>query len=120
VYPLNYVIKREILEAGKSARRDFMREEGFRQEIRLRLLALVLALVLTWYAANPAPGPVHRGERDEEMPDEERLVMRSPVDMSDGLELPESRVTMSNVRSSSFESEMGIEDLEWPEIIDIK
>lgn len=46
-----------------------MRRARVKQSFRLRLLALVLALLLLWYSLNPAPGRVERIKRDDEVPD---------------------------------------------------
>jgi hypothetical protein len=95
-----------------------MREGQAIRMIRLRLLALVLALALTWYAVNPAPGPARRVKRDEETPDEERRVRKSPARAGYELGPTEANAIMSASHSPS-ETELNIEDLEWPEVIDI-
>jgi hypothetical protein len=79
------------------------RAERVRQTLRLKLLALVLALALTWYALNPAPGPVRRGVREGEEPDAERREGRSPA--ARGPAPPPSREEP--------------EELEWPEYISL-
>jgi hypothetical protein len=94
-----------------------MWEERFRQEIRLRLLALVLALALTWYALNPAPGPVRTDRRETEPPDENRCEAKSAFPASRHKEWMEARVRESSVNLSTCTDEVG--ELEWPEIIDI-
>ena len=88
--------------------------------MRLRLLALVLALALTWYAMNPAPGPARRVRRDEETPDEERRVTGSPAGVGYEPELAGAAAVRSAVRASSSQAEENIDDLEWPEVIDVK
>ncbi|HVF55173.1 MAG TPA: hypothetical protein VM934_03430 [Pyrinomonadaceae bacterium] len=97
-----------------------MREERFKQTIRVQLLSLVLALALTWYAMNPAPGPVRRARRDEEIPDEERRMTKPPAAFIHKLELMEADAVKSAVASHCSETEVNIEDLEWPEVIDVR
>ena len=46
-----------------------MSREETKREIKLWLLALALAVALTWYVINPAPGPIHLHERDDDTPD---------------------------------------------------
>jgi hypothetical protein len=52
--------------------RKLMRREQTKQTLKLRLLALVLALSLVWYSLNPAPRPVTRKKLKEELPDEKK------------------------------------------------
>jgi len=42
--------------------------ERRKRSLKIRLLALVLALALAWFVINPAPGPVRR-ERKADPPD---------------------------------------------------
>ena len=86
----------------------FVRSEGLKQELRLRLLALVLALALTWYAVNPAPGPVRRGGRDEGRPEGERRGA-SPAGDSAAELMPAGASTCAEAAA----------DLDWPEFIDV-
>ena len=96
-----------------------MREEQTRQTIRLRLLALVLAFALTWYAMNPAAaGPARRVKRDEEPPDEKRREVKSPLEVSHVLRT-EGDMMKSSLNQFSQAAE-SIDDLEWPEIIDLR
>lgn len=55
-----------------------MRGRPNTRTIRLRLLALVLALVLAWYAMNPVPGSTRRVRHDEGQPDEKHREAKSP------------------------------------------
>ncbi len=82
------------------------------------MLAFVLALALTWYALNPAPGPVHTFKRDEGQPDEKRREVKLPSGNKrdaawDGVNATESIATSDTPAGEE------IEDLEWPEIIDL-
>ena len=97
-----------------------MREVRGVRTLRLRLLALVLALALTWYALNPAPGHVRRVKRDEETPDEERRVAGSPAGVGHEPGLAGAAAIRSAVRASSSDAEESIDDLKWPEVIDVK
>ncbi|HEX8073098.1 MAG TPA: hypothetical protein VF546_24335 [Pyrinomonadaceae bacterium] len=99
-------------------RREFFVREGRTIGlVRLRLLALVLALALTWYALNPAPGAVRPVKRAEEPPDEERRVRdgRAGVD----IELEPARARVVVARSAARAADVSVEDLEWPEVIDV-
>lgn len=96
-----------------------MRERQAREIIKLRMLALVLALVLTWYALNPAPGSMQRLERDEETPEEKRLEKK--LRASVGRELMSRELSGSADVIGKSMVNRGIEDiddLEWPEVID--
>lgn len=96
-----------------------MREETFRQVIRLRMLALVLALALTWYAINPAPGSMAPIRRDEGEPDEKRREARSPSQLN--CEPVWTVGTATKSASDQFSSAgEDIDDLEWPEVIDVR
>jgi hypothetical protein len=119
VYPLKYVIKNLILEFQELSGRVFMREETFRRAIRLRMLALVLALALTWYAINPAPGSPTPIRRDEGQPDEKRREARSlsGVNFDPVWTRTDASESPSDPFSSAFEN---LDDLEWPEVIDVR
>jgi hypothetical protein len=97
----------------------FMREERFRQAIRLRMLAFVLALILTWYALNPAPGSMTGIKRDEGQPDEKRREARSPSGLN-----CDSVWTGANATETSSDpflsAGQNIDELEWPEVIDVR
>lgn len=49
-----------------------MRRDRINQSFKLQLLAFVLALVLLWYSLNPAPGPIARIKREDDVPDEKK------------------------------------------------
>lgn len=94
-----------------------MREEGFRQAIRLRLLALVLALALTWYALSPAPSPVRTEKRETDPHDEGRHEANIVFDSNYHTARSEVGVSVCPVKPASRTQESA-DDLEWPEIID--
>lgn len=85
--------------------------------MRLRLLALVLALALTWYALNPAPGPVRRDRRDEGGADEEQRAVKSAARTGDDPESAETDDVLPFAESPSSGAESSDEELEWPEFI---
>lgn len=93
-----------------------MWEERFGQAIRLRLLALVLALALTWYAMNPAPTPVRRVKGNGEPPGEKRREAQPPVIASH--DLTEAGLTKSSASLFPSDVERNTEELDWPELID--
>jgi hypothetical protein len=81
------------------------------------LLALVLALALTWYAMNPAPSPWKNDVRDTDAPDENRREVK-PAFVSYGQSARmDAGVGGWPVNSPVCADEAG--ELEWPEIIDI-
>lgn len=88
--------------------------------MKLRLLALVLALALTWYALNPAPGPVRRDKRDEEIADEEQRAVKSAAGEGYDLEPAEAVDVLPVVESRSAGAELSVEELEWPEFIALR
>jgi hypothetical protein len=117
VYPSNYGIKKQILGAGEPGKEFFMREEGFRQAIRLRLLGLVLALALTWYALNPAPSPVRAEKRETDPHDEGRLEANIAFQSNYHTARSEAGVNVWSVKPTP-RTEESADDLEWPEIIE--
>lgn len=93
-----------------------MGEDRFRRAVRLRLLALVLAFVLTWYALNPAPGIVRTRGRETEPPDENRCAAKNALRASQRPEGIEAGVRVPSLNPSSRAEDA--DELEWPEIID--
>lgn len=80
-------------------------------------MALVLALVLTWYVLNPAPGAVRTRGRETEPPDENRCEAKNALRASHQPEGVEAGVRGSSLSPSSRARDA--DELEWPEIIDI-
>jgi hypothetical protein len=96
-----------------------MRERQTGEMIKLHMLALVLALVLTWYALNPAPGSLQRLEREEETPEEKRRENKSSASISYKSMSHELRGSDDVMRKSMVKrGTEDIDDLEWPEVID--
>jgi hypothetical protein len=91
-----------------------MKEGQARQTIKLRLLTLVLVLALIWYTMNPAPGSVHRVQRDEGPPDEERRGAKWPPMIDHNFDGAAALVIESAVDPAVED----IDALEWPEIIE--
>lgn len=85
----------------------------------MRLLALVLALALIWYAMNPAPGPVRSAERAEQPPDEEWRETKTPAPASYGLGLTGEGSTQPYELPVTVGEGDSTDDLEWPELIDL-
>jgi len=117
VYPSKCVIKKQILWTGEVGKEFFMREEGLRRAIKLRLLGLVLALALTWYALNPAPGPVRTERREADPHDEGRHEANIAFESNYHTARLEVGVSARSVKPSS-RTEGSVDGLEWPEIID--
>lgn len=95
-----------------------MWEERFRQAVRMQLLALVLALALTWYALNPAPGPMRGDTRETEPPDENRREAKTAGGEKVYTARSGTGVRVWSVNPSSHAEE--VDQLEWPEVIDIR
>lgn len=90
-----------------------MRRERNEQTLKLRLLALVLALAIVWYSLNPTPRPIVRKKRDEEPPDEKKPNVeprRMPATLP---------VAFGMIRAAAGPLPSSDEDdFEWPEFID--
>ncbi len=95
-----------------------MRRARVKQSFKLRLLALVLALLLLWYSLSPAPGRVERVKRDDEVPDGKKR--EAEPSFPGGavfpglLRMPGARTLNEAVLSLDEEDD----DFEWPEFID--
>ncbi|HZI17762.1 MAG TPA: hypothetical protein VEY09_04130 [Pyrinomonadaceae bacterium] len=92
-------------------------ERQIRHILKLRLLALVLALALGWYALNPAPGPVRlsrRGPEDE--PDEQRREEKSAIGGRVAADAVLGRVS-GGIGSGSPPPKGDVEELDWPEYL---
>ena len=96
-----------------------MTEGRINHAIKLRLLALLLALALTWYAINPAPGPTRRDRkgREDEHPENRRDAESAPAS-SLGPTRTRAGLMRSANRPAHAKSEVG--ELEWPEFIDLR
>jgi hypothetical protein len=110
---------------AEAAKKQLMRNEQELSGVRLRLLAVVLALALTWYALNPAPGPIRHVRRGgDEGPDEKRRERKSraPEAASAGaLSLP-SALRSSATRppeADEVDEPDDLEELDWPEYLSL-
>jgi hypothetical protein len=93
-----------------------MRRERVKQSFRLRLLALVLALLLLWYSLNPAPGRVERIKRDDEVPDGKKR--EAEPSLQGGAVFP-GLLAMPGARPwDEALSNRDDDDFDWPEFID--
>lgn len=89
-----------------------MRREQNKQTLKLRLLALVLALALVWYSLNPAPRPISLQKRKVEPPDEQK---RNAEPQSMPATLPAAfQPSVENAKALLSDED----DFEWPEFID--
>jgi len=100
-------------------KRQVKKELRLRRGLKLRLLALVLALALTWYALNPAPGPVRRrnsrpGDAPEGKRREERSRVGGRVHADAGLGRAANRPATERPREPE-----DVEALDWPEYIEV-
>ena len=92
-----------------------MTRERTKQTLKLRLLALVLALALVWYSFNPTPRLVIRKKREAEPPDEKkRNVEPRSVPATSPIAF---RLTGEAIEPLST-PDKDEDDFEWPEFID--
>jgi hypothetical protein len=91
-----------------------MRRERTKQNLKLRLLAFVLALALIWYSLDPAPRSITRIKREDEPPDEKR---RNVVPQSMPATLPVVFRTLGEMAKPLPSPEEDVDDFEWPEFI---
>ena len=96
-----------------------MTEDRINQTIRLQLLALMLALALTWYALNPAPGPIQRVRKSGEgEPPENRREAES--DSASSLGPTRTGAGMIGTAANHpAQAEGAAGELDWPEFIDL-
>jgi len=92
-----------------------MRGEQTKQTLKLRLLALLLALILIWYSRNPAPRPVIRKIREAEPPDEKK---RNVEPQTMPTTFPFAFRSTGEAAILLPASDGNKEDLDWPEFID--
>jgi hypothetical protein len=93
-----------------------MRSERTKQTFKLQLLAFVLAFALVWYSLNPAPRPIARIKREDEVPDEKKC--EAEPQLQRAAILPIVFGTMgaaSTDRPLSYQDE---DDFDWPDLID--
>jgi hypothetical protein len=84
------------------------------QTLKLRMLAVVLALALLWFSLNPAPRPIIRKKREAEPPDEKKRTIE-PRSMAATLPIvlkPHGEIVQP------FPLPDDEDEFEWPEFID--
>ncbi|MDT4953724.1 MAG: hypothetical protein QOJ02_1862 [Acidobacteriota bacterium] len=86
-----------------------------KQTLKLRLLALVLALALIWYSLNPVSTPIVRRKRDDELPDEKKRNVEPHTMPANLLRAFRPPKETAKALPSLNEDE---DDFEWPEFID--
>jgi hypothetical protein len=92
-----------------------MRRERTKQTLKLRLLALVLALLLVWYGLNPAPRLVVGKKREAEPPEGKK---RNVEPRSMPATLPVAFRPTGEAIESLPTPNKDEDDFEWPEFID--
>jgi hypothetical protein len=93
-----------------------MRSELTKQTFKLRLLAFVLALALLWYSLNPAPRPIARIKREDDVPDEQKREAEPQL----------QRAAILAAVIGTLEADLGDrllpnqdeDDFDWPDLID--
>jgi hypothetical protein len=92
-----------------------MRRAQTTQTLKLRLLAVVLALALIWYSLNPAPRSISRTEREDEPSDEKR---RNVEPRNIPVALPVAFRPAGVAAKSLLSTNNDDDNFEWPEFID--
>jgi hypothetical protein len=91
-----------------------MNREVKQPQYRLWLLALVLALALTWYTLHPVPGALQSSQREDTPPDAKRRQTRTP---HPGVGLQGSK---GQACLPAIDQERPFEDFtDWPEYLDL-
>lgn len=116
VCPSKYGIKRPQLRLKSFPTAVSMRREQTKRTFKLRLLAFVLALALTWYSVNPTPRFEVRRKREDEQPDAKK---REAAPRPSTTALPP--VSLGRPVGGAAKLNLPIEDeddFDWPEFID--
>lgn len=92
-----------------------MRRIQTKQTLKLRLLAIVLAVALVWYSLNPALTPITRRKRDDELPDEKK---RNVEPHSMPATLPVIFRPVGGMAEPLILIDEDEDAFEWPEFID--
>jgi hypothetical protein len=94
-----------------------MRANRTRQTAKLRLLAFVLAVALTWYSINPAPEFVPQWKTNDEPPEAKRR--ERPTD-NIGFTLSAVARVKTSLEDPCIlpDDPESPDDFEWPEFID--
>ena len=92
-----------------------MEREGKNAEIKGWLLALALAVILTWYVMNPVPRPSSRFGGQEDLPEADRAAEGTQVDERSRRIGIHSAPRPMTLGSSAAEEKLP----EWPEYLDL-
>jgi hypothetical protein len=95
-------------------REAVMNRAQAKQPIKLRLLAVVLALALIWYSLNPVPTPIIHRKRDDVPPDEKK---RSVEPQRLPMTLPVAFKSIGEIAEPLPFHDEDEDDFEWPEFI---
>jgi hypothetical protein len=87
------------------------------QGLKLRLLALVLALVLFWYSLNPAPYTAARRQSRDNLPDPKKRTPE-PQSREASPSLQFYRLTRLDTSEAESSPDEESDDFDWPEFID--
>lgn len=87
-----------------------------KQRVKPHVLAFVLAMALLWYSLNPAPGPLTRSKREDELPDEKKRAAE-PVSQRPTI-LPLTLGTLRTQLETVAAPPQDEDDFEWPEYLD--
>ncbi|HEX8652702.1 MAG TPA: hypothetical protein VF708_17940 [Pyrinomonadaceae bacterium] len=93
-----------------------MGRERTKQTFKLQLLALVLAFAIIWYSLNPAPRPVARTKRENEVPDEKKR--EAEPQLQGAAALPVLFGTLGAGIADEALPHQEEDDFDWPDLID--
>jgi hypothetical protein len=93
-----------------------MRRQLSKQTLKLRLLALVLALALVWYSLHPVAGSATICEREDKLPEGERR--EAGPRLQRAALLPVVVETKRAELSGKPIANRDEDDFDWPEFID--
>lgn len=93
-----------------------MRSERTQQTLKLHLLAFVLACALLWYCLNPAPGPIARITREDELPDEQKREAEPQLQRAASLPVVFGMLGAGSLHKPLPNQDE--DDFDWPDLID--
>ena len=93
-----------------------MRKTRTEQTFKLQLLAFVLALALLWYSLNPAPRPIARIKREDELPDEKKRQAEPKLQRAAILPTVIGMPGAGSVDKPPLDQDE--DDFDWPDLID--
>lgn len=93
-----------------------MSREETKPRFKLWLLAIALAVVLTWYVINPAPGPIHLHKREDDTPDADRHQAQTQIcGTSHRFGIRPALQPMAAMSSAAADEDLP----DWPEYIEL-